>query len=217
MDNNKKIYWIGGSPCSGKSSVAELIATKYDFYYYKCDDFLEEYIKNGAKKEISIMQKFDSMDINETWLGRTIDEQVNDEIEFYLHSFDMIKEDISNLKSDKNILIEGAAILPHNILKENINIKDYICVVPTKKFQVEQYSKREWVKYYLAECNDKDKAFNNWMERDSRFAEIIKNKALENNIKIIIEDGSKTINDRYEEIVEYFSLEKLYNQITVNQ
>ena len=34
-------YFIGGSPCSGKSTVAEILAKKYDLYYFKVDDFLD--------------------------------------------------------------------------------------------------------------------------------------------------------------------------------
>ena len=30
-----KTYFIGGSPCSGKSTVAEMLSEKYGFYYYK--------------------------------------------------------------------------------------------------------------------------------------------------------------------------------------
>ena len=35
------LYIIGGSPCSGKSTIAEMIAEKYDFNYFKVDDYLE--------------------------------------------------------------------------------------------------------------------------------------------------------------------------------
>ena len=38
------LYIIGGSPCSGKSTIAEMIAEKYDFNYFKVDDYLEQYI-----------------------------------------------------------------------------------------------------------------------------------------------------------------------------
>lgn len=34
------IYFIGGSPCSGKSTVTEILSKKYDLYYFKVDDFL---------------------------------------------------------------------------------------------------------------------------------------------------------------------------------
>ena len=45
------IYFIGGSPCSGKSTVAEILAEKYDLYYFKVDDFLEEYTKMAPRKD----------------------------------------------------------------------------------------------------------------------------------------------------------------------
>lgn len=33
-------YYIGGSPCSGKSTIAEIPSKRYDLYYFKVDDFL---------------------------------------------------------------------------------------------------------------------------------------------------------------------------------
>ena len=44
-----KIYYIGGSPCCGKSTIAKMISEKYRFQYFKADDYLENFIKNGAK------------------------------------------------------------------------------------------------------------------------------------------------------------------------
>ena len=32
-------YYIGGSSCAGKSTVAEMLSQKYDLYYFKVDDF----------------------------------------------------------------------------------------------------------------------------------------------------------------------------------
>lgn len=32
------VYWIGGSPCSGKSSITAALAAKYDWQVYSCDD-----------------------------------------------------------------------------------------------------------------------------------------------------------------------------------
>ena len=44
------VYYIGGSPCSGKSTVAEILSERYDLYYFKVDDFLDTYTKQGALK-----------------------------------------------------------------------------------------------------------------------------------------------------------------------
>ena len=37
-----------------------------------------------------------------------------------------------------------------------------------------EYSKREWVKHYSSGCSEPIKAFENWMERDIKYAEIVK-------------------------------------------
>lgn len=34
-------YYIGGSPCSGKSTIAEILSKKYNLYNFKVDNFLE--------------------------------------------------------------------------------------------------------------------------------------------------------------------------------
>lgn len=36
---NKRVLFIGGSLCSGKSTVAERISKEYSSYYFKVDDF----------------------------------------------------------------------------------------------------------------------------------------------------------------------------------
>lgn len=43
-----KIYYIGGSPCAGKSTVAEILSQKYDLYYFKVMIFLIV-IRNPAR------------------------------------------------------------------------------------------------------------------------------------------------------------------------
>ena len=44
----KKIYFVGGSPCTGKSTVCEIIAKNYNLYYFKVDDYLDKYMKKVA-------------------------------------------------------------------------------------------------------------------------------------------------------------------------
>ena len=46
----KRVLFIGGSPCSGKSTVAERISKEYGAYYFKVDDFLDEFINIAAEK-----------------------------------------------------------------------------------------------------------------------------------------------------------------------
>lgn len=47
--SKQDIYWIGGSPCSGKSTIAEILAEKHDFTVFKCDDFMYKHIEESDK------------------------------------------------------------------------------------------------------------------------------------------------------------------------
>lgn len=42
--------FTASNPCSGKSTIAEILSERYDLYYFKVDDFLDKYTKAGASK-----------------------------------------------------------------------------------------------------------------------------------------------------------------------
>ena len=105
------VYYIGGSPCSGKSTVAELIAKEYGLYYFKVDDFTENYVMRGAEKNKSICRKQKGMTPEQIWM-RSPEEQNIEELQFYREIFEFILEDISKIDSANGIITEGAAFLP---------------------------------------------------------------------------------------------------------
>lgn len=191
-----KIYWIGGSPCCGKSTISEMLIKEFGFEMYKCDDHLERYTEIGFENGVEIMKKVKSMNLDETWF-RDIDEQVEDEFEFYREALKIIVSDLEKNYKGKTVLLEGAVLLPEFIKNSGIDYGNYVCMVPTKEFQIDKYSKREWVKYYLHDCSDKEKAFENWMERDVRYAESVKNDAKKYGMNLIVVDGSKSIDENY--------------------
>lgn len=191
-----KIYWIGGSPCCGKSTISEMLVNEFGFEMYKCDDHFEKYTEIGLENGVEIMKKIKSMNLDETWL-RDINEQVEDEFEYYREALKIIVVDLEKNYKGKNVLVEGAAILPEFIKSNDIDNSKYICMVPTKEFQIDRYSKREWVNYYLQGCSDIKKAFENWMERDARYAEIVKKDADNYGMNVLVVDGNKSIDDNY--------------------
>ncbi len=66
------IYYIGGSPCSGKSTVVEVISQKYNLYYFKVDDFLDKYTEMGVEKGKPICIKQKSVTADQIWMNRDI-------------------------------------------------------------------------------------------------------------------------------------------------
>lgn len=201
-----QIYYIGGSPCSGKSTIAEMLEKKYNLHYYKIDDYLQDYLEKGAKDNNPWLKKMNSVSMDEMWLKEP--ELLNEEeLATYENMFEYILQEIKGLDSDgKDIITEGAALMPKLAHKIGIDKKHYVCIVPTKEFQIKHYSQRPWIQQILFNYSDKQKAFQNWMDRDAFFALSILEQAKKVGYESYIVDGSKDISDTFEFVEKVFGL-----------
>ena len=202
MTRDKRILFIGGSPCSGKSTVAEHISKEYGAFYYKVDDFLDEFTQIAAGKGKPICKKSVTMTPEEIWM-RDPNLQCDEEFLFYEEIAESVFEKMERIDSDL-IVTEGAAYTPE--VMRNYFHKDYITIIPTAEFQVSHYKEREWVPYVLEGCSDKQKAFDNWMERDILFAKRVRAECDEYSIPCIVNDGRKSEEEMYEAIKEKIGL-----------
>lgn len=197
--------FIGGSPCSGKSTIAAALAERYNFAYYKIDDYEGEHINRSDSRQHTIMHKWKNPVWDDIWM-RPPDIQVSEELQFYEERFSMILEDLHQFSEKDQIITEGAALLPDLMYKANVSVDRAIYLIPTKEFQVEYYSKRSFIKGILSQCSNPEKAFFNWMERDYRFGKKIALQAKSLGYEVILVDGEKTIDENYELVCKHFGL-----------
>ena len=200
-----EVYYIGGSPCIGKSTIAEMLAKKYGFQHFKQDDFLEEYINKGVHEGYELFKKVSLMSKDEMWM-RSPRELRDEEIFLYKIMFSYSVNDIMALPQGNSIIAEGAGFMPGLVKGINIDKFYYICIVPTKDFQVNMYSKRAWVSDYLSDCSDPDTVFKNWMERDTLFAETVLQEASDLGYMSLIADGVKSIEENRAAVEKAFRL-----------
>ena len=91
-----KQYYIGGSPCCGKSTLADFIAKEYGLFYFQIDDSLGRYASMGDKKGYPACQKQWKGSPDEIWL-RDVELQYRMELQFYREIFEFIREDIARI------------------------------------------------------------------------------------------------------------------------
>lgn len=188
------VYYIGGSPCCGKSLIAELIEKKYNLTYFKLDDKLEEYMKKAQKDGKEFSTRHFTYTSDDIWL-RSPFEQNKEAFAIYKEIFEYALTEINTLLKDSSIITEGAGYLPELIRHLDNNQYKYICMVPTKDFQYEKYAQRPWVPYILDGCSDKQLAFQNWMERDALFALDVSKSASNLGYPVIIVDGKASVEE----------------------
>lgn len=198
-------YILGGSPCSGKSTLAEQLSTHYDLQYYKVDDHYQEHMTRCDPQKHPTMYKIAQMGWNEIW-SRPVELQVREEIEYYRELFEMILQDLENLSTEKPVIVEGAALLPELTAKLNLDPRRRLYMVPTKPFQVHHYSQRAFIQDILKDCDDPQTAFANWMERDHLFGQEILRQARTFGYGTIIVDGSRSLEDQFKFASQYYGL-----------
>lgn len=198
-------YILGGSPCSGKSTIAERLASHFDLRYYKVDDYEQDHLRRADPDRHPVMARYADMDWNEIW-SRPVAFQVEEEFEFYRERFGMILEDLAALGPGKSIILEGAALLPELIKQYDPDPSHVVYMVPSRSFQIQHYQQRAWIQRILKTCDDPKKAFDNWMERDYLFGQTLLNQAEACGYQTLVVDGSRSIDELTKHIALYFGL-----------
>lgn len=88
----------------------------------------------------------------------------------------------------------------------NIPTNQYLSITPTKDLQVFHYRKREWIPYILKDCTDKDKAFENWMERDALFALDVQKQCAKEQYVSLINNGEMSMDEMVRFVEKHFGL-----------
>src|SRR5438105_2762581 len=202
---NGTVFWLGGSPCSGKSSISRILAGRFDLDVYHVDEALETHMKRLDPVHHPALTKWSESSWDERWM-QPIDNLVQNVIACYQKHLALILEDILEISKRKSLLVEGNALLPRPLASVLTNRSQAIWLISSADFQRAQYSEREWASTIVAQCSDPETAFDNWMERDIRFAEWVEAEATALNLTMLKVDGNRTLEENAEAIATHFQL-----------
>jgi 2-phosphoglycerate kinase len=199
------VFWLGGSPCSGKSSISEIISSRFGLDVYRVDEVFESHAQRFDPLRHPALTKWSKSSWNQRWM-QPVESLVQDVIACYREHFTLVLEDILSLPKRKSLLVEGTALLPAQVASVVSRPSHAIWLTPTADFQMAHYSKRDWVRGVLAQCNEPELAFHNWMERDIRFAQWIDAEANATHLSLLRVDGNRTIEQNAEAVARHFQL-----------
>ncbi|MBW6467159.1 MAG: hypothetical protein K0B06_11690 [Brevefilum sp.] len=210
--NNEKLhsrfsssFVLGGSPCSGKSTLAERLSTEHNLPYYRADDHMWRHLEQAQPQAQPTMFAYSKMSWDEMW-SQPVNKQVQDVFAYYTEQFPMILADLLGYWDQAPIIMEGAAFLPELLKKSGVRSEHAMFLVPSKRFQLDHYSQRDWIQAIVDSCQDPDQAFANWMERDHRFGQEVIKQAQSLGYQTIVVDGHKDEDALYQQVVEHFKL-----------
>lgn len=198
------IFYIGGSPCSGKSTVAEALAAQYGLSYFKADDYLAEFTDRGAAAGLPVCQHILRISPDENWMRPPVI-QCQEELDYYMEIAPFVAEKLRHFRQP--VIAEGATFLPCLMQATGVPADQYIAIIPSRKFQISRYRQRPWVPQVLQGCADPETAFANWMERDALFAQDVQQQCQQLNYTCLLTDGSIAQEARLEQVASHFRLD----------
>lgn len=200
-----KSFVLGGSPCSGKSTIAARLSSRFGLQVYKVDDREQAHQAKIDPPRHPTMHAFTKMDWNEIWT-RPVPVQVQEELDFYREKAEMILEDILGFDEGRPLILEGAAFLPELIHRWGIPKERGLYLIPSKGFQIHHYQQRPWISQILQSCDNPQGAFQNWMERDHQFGLEILEQLQVYPYQSIIVNGNLNLDQVCNIVEDYFGL-----------
>jgi hypothetical protein len=195
-------FWIGGSPCAGKSSVAELLAARHGLSHFACDTGSAARLVRMSGRGLPAHDELAALDTC-TRLGRSPQRQVELTLAFFAEQFGFL---LDELPAAGSLLVEGADLLPVLLAGLGVPLDRSVWIVPTAGFQRRHYAGRSWVGPYLAGCPDPAAAFDGWMRRDILFARHVRETAEQLGGRVIVVDGEHTIEQTAAVVERHFGL-----------
>jgi hypothetical protein len=102
--------------------------------------------------------------------------------------------------------------LPELLAGHGVERRSAIWIVPTEHFQRERYAQRAWRHDVLADCTDKEQAWNNWMARDASFARFVAREADERGFRVLTVDGTQRVEETLRTVETWFGLERPFRE-----
>jgi 2-phosphoglycerate kinase len=205
----ENVFWLGGSPCAGKSSISEIIASRFGLDVYHVDEAFEVHAQRFDPILHPALTKWSASSWDQRWM-QPVDSLVQQVIACYQEHFTLILEDVLSFPKGKPLLVEGTALLPRLVARVLSSQSRAIWVIPAADFQKAHYSARAWAKSAVAQCSNPEVAFQNWMLRDCRFAAWIEAEVSALQFSFLKIDGNRTIRENAAAVVAHF-------QFSVNQ
>lgn len=199
------VFWIGGSPCAGKSTIAHRLAAAHDLQSYSCDDAWDRHLARADPVQTPHFAQVATLDCDGIWM-QPVSHQVEREVAIYREEFAFILEDLRALPTDRRILAEGCALLPDLLAQHGIPANRSLWIVPTPAFQLKHYAQRDWIGDVVATCTNPRQAWQNWMDRDIGFGQEVATTARHLGRTVLTVDGSQPIVAVEHQVATHFGL-----------
>ncbi|QVK19346.1 hypothetical protein KHQ81_06560 [Mycoplasmatota bacterium] len=206
----KNVYFIAGTNCGGKSSMAKSLSEKFDMIFYCADDNYWNHRKYSTiKDQPNMNRKFLGWD---EFFNREIEDKTNWLLESELEEMDFIIMDLVQLaqKEDQKVIVD-VHCMPE-ILKQVSEYNRVIFLLADPEVVFNEYFERDdkldVYNCILQNTTDPKQSILHSRKVARRIASIETKKALNSGFKYLLRTESTDFLDRQKLVIEHFGLQE---------
>lgn len=204
------VLWIGGSPCSGKSTISHTIARISVFVDYHVDAWAANHLARLVAAGDAQATAFSHMTTSQRWIERSVETLTEEALSSWTRTFSLVIEGLLTLPKETFIVAEGN-FLPACVAPYLSSPHQAIWLVPTDAF-CEQGRREKWAELtrrqkrhgVYDEGSDPEQRRRNIIARDCQLARLVKQQALDLSLAVHEVDGSRSCEEMTELVEQHF-------------
>jgi hypothetical protein len=181
------VLWLGGPPCSGKTSISLLLAGRHDLRSYNSDLHTWEHHDRAVERGWAAGRFWEIAAPDERWLAEP-DEIVRRTLDANEERCRLMVEDIEALPASPLVVAEGTPLLPWLVAGRVAGPGHAVWLVPTPEFQRARLLERPRVEF--DRTSDPERALENRIAREIAVGALIERDARGRGFSVIRVDGS---------------------------
>jgi 2-phosphoglycerate kinase len=199
------LFFMGGSPCGGKSSVADWLSRHFHIPVYHIDAHIDRHLALITPQAQPALHRWETQTWDERWL-QPLDQLLQDAIDSYTEHFYLFLPELLELAATAPLIVEGNPLLPTLIQPYLANPSHAIYLIAPPDLLRRYYSQRDWAVSIINQCSDPEQAFNNWMERDIAFARHVEEQCNQYLLRCLVSDENLSIESKAKTVADHFGL-----------
>jgi len=200
------VRWVGGGSGAGKTTVARLLAERFEIASYSTDATIGIHSERLKATAAPLLERFRRMSMDERWIQHDPVTMYATFPWFHGEGFDLLIEDLREMPTDRPLVVEGFRLLPQLVRPYVSNPSHAVWLVPTEGFRHAAFSRRQSADAFWLRTTDPNRALTNLLERDRIFSAKIALDVERDDLEALYVDGTRSVDSMATELASRFGL-----------